>query len=94
MVDPPHQTVLNSSSAGSQKFHDLGILHHNGQSLVSKLLDLNVLLSSWLSKPAILCFSEHWFQRDHLIHINIDQYKLADNICSNTGKHGDLVYLL
>jgi hypothetical protein len=88
MVDPPHQTVLNSSSDGSQKFHDLGILHNNIQSLGNKLLACPVCLSSWLSKSAILCFSEHQFQRDHLIHINIDQYKLVDDFCRNTGKYG------
>jgi hypothetical protein len=76
MVDPLHRTVLIFGRGVSDNLQNLGILHHNAQSLGNKLLGLNALLSSWSSKPAILCFSEHWLQRDHFIHINIDQYKL------------------
>jgi exonuclease III len=49
---------------------------------------MQLLLDSWPEKPAILCFSEHWLPSDHLIHINIDQYKLANKYCRNSDKHG------
>jgi hypothetical protein len=54
-------------------------LHNNAQSLSNKLIKMQLLLDFWPEKPAILCFSEHWLPSDHLIHINIDQYKLAIN---------------
>jgi hypothetical protein len=50
---------------------------------------LNVLLSSWVSKPATLCFSEHWLNKEHLLHINIDYYKLAANFYRISNRHGD-----
>jgi hypothetical protein len=49
---------------------------------------MQLLLDSWPEKPAILCLSEHWLPSDHLIHINIEQYKLVDKYCRNSDKHG------
>jgi hypothetical protein len=66
----------------------LGILHHNIQSLGIKVMALHVLLSSWSSKPAILCFPEHWLYRDYLLHINIDHYKLVGNFCMISNRYG------
>jgi hypothetical protein len=90
MVEPLHWTVFGTGV--QDKLQDLGILHHYVQSLGNKLLELNAMLSSWSSKPAILCFSEHWLQRDHFIHINIDKYKSADSSCTNIDKHGGFVF--
>jgi hypothetical protein len=56
MVDLQHSTVNESSNDGFQNEFNLGILHHNIRSLGNKDLALNVLLSSWVPKPAILCF--------------------------------------
>jgi hypothetical protein len=56
--------------------------------LANKLLELNALLSAWSPSPDILCFSEHWLQRDQILYLNIDQYKLADSFCRINDKHG------
>jgi hypothetical protein len=88
MVDLQHSTVSKSNNDGFQNEHNLGILHHNIQSLRNKVMALNVLLSSWVSKPTILCFSEHWLNKEHLLHINIDYYKLAENFCRISNRHG------
>jgi hypothetical protein len=50
-------------------------------------LELNALFRSWLSKPDILCFSEHWLQMDQILHLNIKHYKLADSFCRKKNKH-------
>jgi hypothetical protein len=63
--------------------------------LSNKLSELQALLDSWLIKPAVLCVSEHWHQYDQLIHINIDQYKLADKFCRNSDKRwGYCIFVL
>jgi hypothetical protein len=40
-------------------------------------------------KTRFLCFSEHWLQRDQILCLNIDQYKLADSFCRINDEHGD-----
>jgi hypothetical protein len=90
MVDLQHSTVNESSNE-----HNLGILHHNIQCLGSKVMALNVLLSSWVPKPAILCFCKHWLNKEHLLHINIDYYKLAASFCRISNRHGGTcIYVL
>jgi exonuclease III len=89
MVDSRHSIACNFRNDGPQKLYNLGILHHNIQSLGSKVMALNVLLSSWSLKPAILCFSEHWLYSDYLLHINIDHYKLVANFCTTSNRYGD-----
>jgi hypothetical protein len=83
-----HSTVSESNNDGFQIEHNLGILHHNIQILGNKVMALNVLLSSWVSEPAMLCFSEHWLNKEHhLLHINIDYYKLVANFCRISNRH-------
>jgi hypothetical protein len=56
---------------------------------------LNVLLGSWVTKPSVLCFSEHWLNKEHLLQINIDYYKLAANFCRISNKYGGTcIYVL
>jgi hypothetical protein len=63
--------------------------------LGNKLLELNALLRSWLSKPDILCFSEHWLHKDQILHINIEHYKLPDSFCKDNNKHwGSCIFVL
>jgi hypothetical protein len=47
-----------------------------------------VLLRPWLSKPEILCFSEHWLQKDQILYENNEQYNPAEYFCREKGKHG------
>jgi hypothetical protein len=86
MVNPLQETILSPTRGRSDEIK-LSILHHNVQSLGSKLLELNVLLRSCLSKPDILCFSEYWLQKDQILHINIEHYELADSFCRKKDKH-------
>jgi exonuclease III len=88
MVDSRHLIACNLSNDGSKKLNNLGILHHNIQSLGNKVMTLNVLFSFWSLKPAILCLSEHWLHRDYLLHINVDQYKLGANFCRTSNRYG------
>jgi hypothetical protein len=95
MVDLQHSTVNESSNDGLQNEHNFGILNHNIRCLGNKVMALNVLLSFWVSKPAILCFSEHWLNKEHLLHINIDHYKLAASFCKISDRHGGThIYVL
>jgi hypothetical protein len=95
MVDLQHSTANESSNNGYKNKHDLGILHHNIQSLENKVMALNVLLGSWMSRPAVLFFSEHWLNKLHLLHINIYYYKLAANFCRISNRYGGTcIYVL
>jgi CHAD domain-containing protein len=88
--------LKNYSYSNSKKILNerrVGFLHHNVQSLSNKVIEMQLLLDSWPEKPAVVCFSEHWLPSDHLIHINIDQYKLADKYCRNSDKHGVPAFL-
>jgi hypothetical protein len=88
MVDLPQKSAFSLSKESSNSIQYLNILHHDIQSLANKLLELNVLLSAWSPSPDILCFSEHWLQRNQILYLNIDQYKLADSFCRINDKHG------
>jgi hypothetical protein len=88
MVDSWHLNPCNHSNDGPKKLYTLGILHHKIQSLGNKVVALNMLLSSWSLKSAILCFSEHLRYRDYLLHINIDHYQLVVNFCRISNRYG------
>jgi hypothetical protein len=65
MVDLQHSTANEFSNNGYKNKYDLGILDHNIHSLGNKVMALNVLLGSWVTKTAVLCFSEHWLNKEH-----------------------------
>jgi hypothetical protein len=56
---------------------------------------LNVLLGSWVTKTAVSCFTEQWLNKEHLLQININYYKLAANFCKISNKYGSpCIYVL
>jgi hypothetical protein len=81
MVDLQLSTANEFSNNRYKNKYDLVILHRNIQSLGNTVMALNVLLGSWVTKPAVLCFSEHWLNKEHLLQINIGYYKLSANFC-------------
>ena len=64
--------------------YELVILHHNVQSLYSKLLDLSISISTDDINADVLCFTEHWLKMNQLDTIVIDQFKLVSSFSRST----------
>jgi hypothetical protein len=71
---------------------DVVSIHHNVQSINSKLLELNVLLRSELVDVDVLCPSEHWLREEFIKLISIDKFKLASNF-SRSDHGGSFIYV-
>jgi hypothetical protein len=67
----------NVSNKKDLNSSEIVILHHNIQSLSNKLLELDILLQSYLTNVNILCFTEHWLKEDKLKLTNISHFNLV-----------------
>jgi hypothetical protein len=59
--------------------YSIRLLHHNVQSLNSKLLDITMMLIVDSLNVNILCFTEHWLLEDQMNVLNIDQFRLVSS---------------
>jgi hypothetical protein len=60
---------------------DLGLMHHNVQSLNNKLLGIAMMLTVDNLNMNILCFTEHWLLEDHMNITNIDPFRPVSKFC-------------
>lgn len=64
------------------------ILHQNIQSLQNKTLEIECFLSTMVSKPEVLLFSEHWMNKENAAFVKIKGYNLTSLYARDEIKHG------
>lgn len=79
------QTRNNAILSSNKKFH---LLHQNIQSLRNKTLELEAFIETLEEKPHILCFTEHWLQKDEAEVLPIEGYKMVSAYCREISEKG------
>ena len=64
----------------------LALLHQNCQSLTNKVTELEILLAECESD--IVCLSEHWYQNNTILGVNLENYRILDYFSRSQFKQG------
>jgi hypothetical protein len=70
------------------KEYEIRLLHHNVQSLNTKLLDIAIMLTADNLNVNSLCFMEHWLLEAQMQVLNIDYFRLVSNFSRNHSASG------
>lgn len=86
-----HQTKLQQRGESGKC---LNILHQNIQCIKNKLPEIELFINSLTKVPDVICFSEHWMNKDEIQFLKIPNYRIISGYARENFIHGGTAILI